>query len=287
MSSNRIPYFDFYPVDFMRGVRGLTAAEVGIYTMLLCRIYEENGPVEYHPVRLSAYCGVRESTLTKAVDRLIVLGRVTVADGVLSDDRAMKEIGIRETKLKNSSRAGKASAEKRQQKQEQAATPVQQTFNHTDTDTDKTEEGSNEPLSENPTVTADPPKDPVAPPKDNGPPFSEFWDVWPLGKICKQAAERAWRKLSAANRSLAIDRAEAWSAQWLRNHPNANPIHPASYLNGKRWTDEIQPTLTLIPGGPRDQFAREDRRPASAIHPTDRAIAFAARAVRTPSSNCI
>lgn len=24
MSNNRIPYFDFYPVDFMRGVRGLT-----------------------------------------------------------------------------------------------------------------------------------------------------------------------------------------------------------------------------------------------------------------------
>lgn len=137
MSSNRIPYFDFYPVDFMRGVRGLTAAEVGIYTMLLCRIYEENGPVEYHPVRLSAYCGVRESVLTKAVDRLIVLGRLEVENGMLSDDRALKEITIRETKLKNSSRAGKASAEKRQQKQEQAATNVQQTFNHTDTDTEE------------------------------------------------------------------------------------------------------------------------------------------------------
>ena len=67
MSSNRIPYFDFYPTDFMRGVRGLTAAEVGVYTMLLCRIYEENGPVEFHPVRLSAYCGVRESLLKKAI----------------------------------------------------------------------------------------------------------------------------------------------------------------------------------------------------------------------------
>lgn len=137
MSSNRIPYFDFYPTDFMRGVRGLTAAEVGVYTMLLCRIYEENGPVEYHPVRLSAYCGVRESVLTKAVDRLIVLGRLEIENGMLSDDRAVKEITIRETKLKNSSRAGKASAEKRQQKQEQAATPVQQTFNHTDTDTEE------------------------------------------------------------------------------------------------------------------------------------------------------
>lgn len=286
MAGQRIPYFDFYPVDFMRGVRGLTAAEVGIYTMLLCRIYEENGPVEYHPVRLSAYCGVRESTLTKAVDRLIVLGRVSVENGMLSDERAMKEIGIRETKLKNSSRAGKASAEKRLQKQDQVATPVEQAFNHTDRDTDKTEEGSNEPLSENPTVTVDPPKYPVSPPKDNGPPFSAFWDVWPLGKICKQAAERAWRKLSAANRSLAIDRADAWAAQWRRNHPNASPIHPASYLNGKRWTDETQPNLTLIPGGPRDQFTREDHRAASRSDALRNQIDVAARMRRTPREDC-
>lgn len=143
MSTNRIPYFDFYPVDFMRGVRGLTAAEVGIYTMLLCRIYEENGPVEYQPIRLSAYCGVRESTLTKAVDRLIAIGRIAVKDGVICDDRAMKEIGIRETKLKNSSRAGKASAEKRQQKQQTEATLVQQPFNHTDRDIDKKKEEPN------------------------------------------------------------------------------------------------------------------------------------------------
>lgn len=136
MSNSRIPYFDFYPTDFMRGVRGLTATEVGIYTMLLCRIYEENGPVEYHPVRLSAYCGVRESMLKKAVDRLIVLGRINVQNGMLSDERAIREITIRETKLKNSSRAGKASADKRQKKQQQSATYVQQAFNHLDKDTE-------------------------------------------------------------------------------------------------------------------------------------------------------
>lgn len=94
MSGSRIPYFDFYPTDFMRGVRGLTPTEVGIYTMILCRIYEENGPIEYHPIRLSAYCGTRESVLTKAVDRLIVLGRIEVQDGMLSDPD-MRQVGFR------------------------------------------------------------------------------------------------------------------------------------------------------------------------------------------------
>lgn len=140
MSSKRIPYFDFYPADFMHGVRGLTATEVGVYTMLLCRIYEENGPVEYNTIRLSAYCGIRESALVKAVDRLVVLAKLTVQDGMLSNHRAMKEIDARETKLKNNSRAGKVSAKKRQQNQSIESTDVQRTFNHTDTDTDKKKE---------------------------------------------------------------------------------------------------------------------------------------------------
>ena len=143
MSSKRIPYFDFYPADFMHGVRGLTATEVGVYTMLLCRIYEENGPVEYNAVRLSAYCGIRESALVKAIDRLVVLAKLTVEGGMLSNPRAMKEIEAREIKLKNNSRAGKASAEKRQQNQAEESTVVQRPFNHTDTDTDKRKEEAN------------------------------------------------------------------------------------------------------------------------------------------------
>lgn len=149
MSKSRIPYFDFYPADFMHGIRGLTATEVGVYTMLLCRIYEENGPVEFIPVRLSAYCGIRESALLKAVDRLVVLGKLTIENDMMSNPRAMTEIHTRETKLKNNSRAGKASADKRQQNQQKSATAVQQPFNHTDTDTDTDKkEDTNVSLSE-------------------------------------------------------------------------------------------------------------------------------------------
>lgn len=136
MSKARIPYFDFYPADFMHGIRGLTAQEVGIYTMLLCRIYEENGPVEYHPARLATYCGTREATFVRSFERLVDLGKLTVECGTFTNPRAQVEIASRETKLKNSSRAGKSSAEKRQQNQGASSTTVQRPFNHTDTDTD-------------------------------------------------------------------------------------------------------------------------------------------------------
>ena len=133
---SRVPYFNFYPADFMNGVRGLTAQEVGVYTMILCRIYEESGPVEYHIRRLATYCGMREATFSAVVDKLVDLDKLQLSDGMLSNRRAEGEIQKRADGLKIASKAGKASAEKRQQNQRQEATTVQQPLNHTDTDTD-------------------------------------------------------------------------------------------------------------------------------------------------------
>ena len=132
----RIPYFRFYPSDFMRGVRGMSAQEVGLYTMLLCRMYEESGPIEDHALRLSTYCGMRQATFEKTLQKLVDLGKIIRKNGTLWNDRAEIEISSRANDLKIAIKAGKASAQKRQQKQRQGATPVQRSFNHTDTDTD-------------------------------------------------------------------------------------------------------------------------------------------------------
>lgn len=83
--------------------------------------------------------------------------------------------------------------------------------------------------------------------------FSEFWAVWPV-KISKSSAEKAWVKLSQADRIEAKARAPDWFQRWRQSNPQASPIHPASYLNQKRWTDEIQqPQLKAIIGGSNGQ----------------------------------
>lgn len=135
MSKKRIPFFKFYPSDFMNGVRGLSAQEVGVYTMILCRIYEESGPIEYIPIRLSTYCGMREKTFIQVAEKLIALGKIYVENGMIFNERAGIEIQSRANDLENNSKAGKASAQKRQQNQWKNSTDVQQSFNHTDTDT--------------------------------------------------------------------------------------------------------------------------------------------------------
>jgi len=136
MKSKHIPYFTFYPSDFMNGVRGMTPQEVGVYTMLLCRIYEENGPVEVNMLRLSTYCGMREKTFQAVFNKLLDLGKFHLVDGAMMNARAEHEIQKRSNDLKIASAAGKASAQKRQQNQSSAATTVERPLNHTDTDTD-------------------------------------------------------------------------------------------------------------------------------------------------------
>jgi len=227
-----IPYFSFYPADFMNGVRGMNATEVGTYTMLLCRIYEENGPVEYHVRRLSAYCGMREVTFQKVVDTLIDLGKITVTDGMLFNARAGVEIEKRARGLENNSKAGRASAEKRQQKQALAATPVQQPFNHTDTDTN---------INKSIALSREKPR---------AERFEEFWESYPHRggqKRGKKPARDKYARLvgDGLSEQTLIDGAKrsAGDKQVIDGYAR----DPATWLHQEGWTDEVGPIAAHDP----------------------------------------
>lgn len=92
------------------------------------------------------------------------------------------------------------------------------------------------------------------PSKQNGPGFDAFWSAWP-NKNAKVAAEKAWRKLSAADRTEAAEKCAAWFAAWRRGNPSASPILPASFLNGRRWEDGAAP---IPKQEPQPQSQRRD-----------------------------
>lgn len=85
------------------------------------------------------------------------------------------------------------------------------------------------------------------------PSFDDFWSAWPLAKVGKDAARKAFGRLSPQQRTSATAQAPGWCGAWHAANPRLNDIHPSTYLNNKRWEDETQPTFTLIPGGSRDQ----------------------------------
>lgn len=216
MSKERIPYFNFYPTDFMRGVRGLTAQEVGIYTMLLCRMYEENGPIDLHEERLAAYCGCRTSTLARTLSRLCDLGKINLVGKQIFNDRAAIEIDKRNRVVKSNSTAGVLSAEKRKQNQQAAATPVQQPFNHTDTDTD----------TEKREAKASPKKRGTRLPDDWFLPMA--WGQWAVAEgyaqdVIRREAENFkdyWKARSGPTASK-LDWEATWRI-WMRKAPKGN-----------------------------------------------------------------
>lgn len=72
--------------------------------------------------------------------------------------------------------------------------------------------------------------------------FNEFWSAYPK-KTAKAQALKAWQKIKPDDELVqkilsALERHKR-SAQWLKDNGQYIP-YPASWLNGKRWEDELQ-----------------------------------------------
>lgn len=98
------PFIKFYPSDFLAGVGDLSAAERGVYITLLSLIWDRNGPVEHDDRRLARRCGVPKPTFRKILVALIEQGKITVADGRLSNRRAEKALVDRQMRVEKSRR---------------------------------------------------------------------------------------------------------------------------------------------------------------------------------------
>lgn len=75
------------------------------------------------------------------------------------------------------------------------------------------------------------------PEKAQASPFETFWADVPH-KVNKQAAMKAWGKLSPQDRKAAHEGVKRFYAWFASTYPKASTLHPSSYLTGKRWQDE-------------------------------------------------
>ncbi len=261
---NGLPYYKAYPRDFIEGTIGLDFEMKAAYRLTLDLIYMQGGKLPDDARYISGLLGCSVKKWNGLRERLIEAKKLYVSGDHLCNDRADKELEtlgkIQDKQRENRSRPNKNKALKSPR------------FDHTEPDTDTEKKGE---------AKASPCADGV-----KAPSFDEFWSSWPLAKVAKDTARKAYGRLSPQQRIGATTRAAEWCASWRAANPRLNDIHPSSYLNQKRWEDEAQPSLKVIHGGPRDQSPRQDYRSASPVHPTDRAIAFATKAVRTPSKDC-
>jgi uncharacterized protein YdaU (DUF1376 family) len=227
-----LPYMQFYVADYLADTTHLTAEEHGAYMLLLFSYWQTGKPLRID--RLATVARIPNERWPSVADTLSEFFHVTETHWV--QFRVEADLEAVNSKVVTASNAGKASARakalKKQQELNDRSTnvddPLQRNGNHKDTDTDKN--------------------------KTNTPPmvddlFPKFWKMYP-NKKGKAAAEKAWKKLKVTA-DLFGQIAEGLAAQvvceaWVKDGGQFIP-HPATWLNGKRWEDEVKVASNVHP----------------------------------------
>lgn len=68
--------------------------------------------------------------------------------------------------------------------------------------------------------------------------FADFWCLFPK-RICRMEAEKAWIKLSPAQRVDALVGLCAWRPVWIAENRLQYVPNASTWLNQQRWTDEL------------------------------------------------
>ncbi len=90
--------------------------------------------------------------------------------------------------------------------------------------------------------------------------FPKFWKLYP-NKKGKAAAEKAWTKLKVTDDLFTLIAKglakQCVSPAWTKDDGQFIP-HPATWLNGKRWEDEVLPASNVHQFQPRRQSTEPD-----------------------------
>ncbi|EJF91304.1 YdaU family protein [Bartonella melophagi] len=108
-----LPYVCWYQNDFLGGVRGMRAHEIGIYTILLNEIYARGRPLDLSEERLARLCGCDKRTFINVLEMLIAEGKILNLTCGLWNKRCENVFRERAQLLEQKSSAGRFSAQKR------------------------------------------------------------------------------------------------------------------------------------------------------------------------------
>jgi len=244
-----LPYMQFYVADYLADTTHLTAEEHGAYMLLLFSYWQTGKPLRID--RLATVARIPNDRWPSVAETLSEFFHVTETHWV--QFRVEADLEAVNSKVVTASNAGKASARakalKKQQELNDRSTDVADTLqrngNHTDTDTDTDTDKNNKNTS----------------PADEDL-FPKFWKLYP-NKKGKAAAEKAWAKLKVTpdlfNLIAQGLAKQCASLAWTKDDGQFIP-HPATWLNGKRWEDEVTVPSNVhhLPNSRHTGFADRD-----------------------------
>lgn len=243
-------YFKRNIGDYHKKAGRLTMLEHGAYTLLLDACYDR----ERFPTLEEAidWCWARNKEEIDAVE-LVLRKFFELVDGVYVQARIQDEIAAyHATALKNKEIAEKREEAKRTKRAplvHEACTDGHLTNNH------KPLTNNHKPVDQEtcaPTVS-----EPV-----EADLFPKFWALYPR-KQDKAKALKAWTKLKVTDELFNLIAkglaAQVVSGDWLKDGGKYVPM-PTTWLNGKRWEDEVKPSSNVhqFPQSRHTGFADRD-----------------------------
>lgn len=206
---NGLPYYKRYPRDFIEGTIGLGFELKTAYAFILDLIYVQGGKLPDEPRYISGLleCSVRKWKSIRQA--LIDAGKITVAEGSISNYRAVSELEsyakVQDKQRENRSRPNKIN---------DLPTPKP---DHTepDTDTEKEKRRARERALRSE--------------------FEDFWKGWP-NKVGKPKALTAF---IGKRKSHSLQAIIAGRDRYVRTKPPDRPwLNPATFLNQERFNDQ-------------------------------------------------
>lgn len=234
-------YFKRNIGDYHKKAGRLSILEHGAYTLLMDACYDrERFPTEEEAID---WCWARTEEEEAAV-RFVLSKFFTQVGGVFVQERIQDEIAAYHAKSQKNKEIAEQREEAKRTKRAQAGTKRTPVEHEACTNEHLTK--NQEPITNNQetkdqehTVAAAP--DAVAKPADDL--FAKFWKLYPVKKG-KAKAEAAWSKLKVTDDLFTLITQglarQVVCHDWAKEGGQYIP-HPTTWLNGKRWEDEVKP----------------------------------------------
>ncbi len=227
MSNVGLDWYKREPVAYLGDTQGLTCKQHAVYSIVLDLIYQHGGSINNDPKWISGWISdMGAAAVRRAISDLVERGTLMLEGEKLTQKRAKTEAKTKqnrsETNRKNGKKGGEKSAEIRRDSNNNKGVDEPNATSEIQAEKRREEK-----------INPQPPK--MGANSLAG--FDDFWDIWP-NKTGKEPARKAWKRLSADDRREATRSAQSWFSAWRAGNPHASAIHPASYLNQKRWEDE-------------------------------------------------
>jgi len=208
-------YYQHHIGDFIKATARLSDSQTIAYLRLLWMYYDTEKPLILDTELLAFQIGTSIQDTELLLRTFFIL-----TDEGWKQTRCEEEISSYREFLNKKSMAGRASAEQRKNIR---STPVQQTLNDSSTDVQLTT--NHKPIT-NINIYNDQ--------------FEIFWKSYPK-KTAKESAKKAWIKIKP-NDELIAKITKAVKDQKLSEREQQFIPHAATWLNAKRWEDEIAGT---------------------------------------------